>query len=97
MAFELPDGKTARTLPEQVKFLTEKLKDLYAAFNELGIKKVEIVESLPETGQEGILYMIPVENPDSENYYEEYIWLDSQWEMIGTTKIDLSGYVTTDT
>lgn len=97
MAFELPDGKTARTLPEQVKFLTEKLKELYAAFNALGIKKVEIVESLPEVGQEGILYMVPVEDPDAKNYYEEYIWLDSQWEMIGTTKIDLSGYVTTDT
>lgn len=94
MGFELPDGKTARNIQEQVAFLTEKLKDLYAAFNELGIKKIEIVETLPETGEEGILYLLALEDPEEGNYYDEYIWLDNTWEQIGTTQIDLSNYYT---
>lgn len=96
MGFELPDGKTARNIQDQVKFLTEKLKDLYAAFNQSGLKKIEIVEELPEVGKPDVLYLLPVETPDDNNYYEEYLWLDDQWELIGTTQIDLSNYVTLD-
>lgn len=96
MGFELPDGKTARNIYEQVKFLTEKLADLYAAVNELGIK-IEKVDVLPDEGEARTIYLVPVVSPDQDNYYEEYIWIDDAWEMIGTTKIDLSGYVTLDT
>lgn len=92
MGFELPDGKTARNIQDQVKFLTEKLKDLYAAFNQSGLKKIEIVEELPEVGKPNVLYLLPITTPDDNNYYEEYLWLDDQWEMIGTTQIDLSNY-----
>lgn len=94
MGFELPDGKTARNLQEQVAFLSEKLKDLYAAFNELGIKKIEIVDELPETGQEGTLYLVAATLPDVGDIYEEYIWYNESWERIGSTQIDLSNYYT---
>ena len=96
MAFTLPDGKVARTLTEQVKFLTEKLKDLYAAVNNMGITIVK-VDSLPDEGEPRTIYLVPVISPDQDNYYEEYIWYDDAWELIGTTQIDLSGYVTLDT
>ncbi len=96
MAFELPDGKTARTLPEQVKFLTEKVKELILAFNQSGLKKIEVVEELPEVGDPSALYLLVVEDPEEENYYEEYLWIEGAWEMIGTTQIDLSNYVTLD-
>lgn len=92
MGFELPDGKTARNIQEQVKFLTEKLKDLYARVNDLEIK-IEVVDELPEEGVEGTIYLVPAENPDLDNYYEEYLYIDGAFELIGTTQIDLSGYV----
>ena len=92
MAMELPDGKTARTIQEQVKFLTEKLKDLYARVNNLEVKIVK-VDELPAEGEFGTIYLLPVEDPEEGNYFEEYIYFDGEWELIGTTQVDLSGYV----
>ena len=97
MGFELPDGKTARNLQDQVKFLSEKLKDLYAAFNDSGLKKIEIVDELPEVGDPTVLYLLAKEDPEEGDYYDEYLWYDNQWELIGSTQIDLSDYCTLST
>ena len=97
MGFELPNGKTARNLQDQVKFLSEKLKDLYAAFNDSGLKKIEIVEELPEVGDPTVLYLLAKEDPEEGDYYDEYLWYDNQWELIGSTQIDLSDYCTLST
>ena len=77
MAFELPDGKIARNIQEQVAFLTEKLKDLYAAFNQSGLKKIVIVEELPEVGDPNVLYLLAMEDPEENNYYDDYRINDS--------------------
>lgn len=97
MGFELPNGKTARNLQDQVKFLSEKLKDLYAAFNDSGLKKIVIVEELPEVGDPTVLYLLAKEDPEEGDYYDEYLWYDNQWELIGSTQIDLSDYCTLST
>lgn len=97
MGFELPDGKTARNLQDQVKFLSEKLKDLYAAFNDSGLKKIEIVEELPEVGDPTTLYLLANDDPEEGDYYDEYLWIDDAWEQIGSTQIDLSDYMTLST
>lgn len=91
MGFELPNGKTARNLQEQVKFLSEKLKDLYAAVNEIGIR-VLVVSELPEEGKPLTIYFVPSEDASQKNIYDEYMWIEDEWELIGTTQIDLSGY-----
>lgn len=92
MGFELPNGKTARNIQDQVKFLTEKVKELIARVNELELH-IEIVDELPEKGSSDIIYFVPVEDPEQGNYYNEYMWIDDAWELIGTTQIDLSGYL----
>lgn len=51
----------------------------------------QVVQSLPVTGQEGIIYLIET----SSNVYEQYIWEGSDYIDLGTTQIDLSGYVPT--
>lgn len=56
----------------------------------------EIVETLPEEGEKGTIYLKAVEGPESQNIYEEFLWLNDKWEMMGTTSIDLSGYVQKD-
>lgn len=60
---------------------------------------VIVEEELPEVGEGGLIYLLPYSDPsipgEENDSYQEYVWLNSQqWEMIGTTKIDLSGYAT---
>jgi hypothetical protein len=35
-------------------------------------------------------------NESENNIYEEYMYINNKWELIGTTKIDLTNYVTTE-
>ena len=55
-----------------------------------------IVESLPETGSETEIYMIPSQDPKSQNTYDEYMYINGSYELIGSTSVDLSNYVDID-
>lgn len=53
----------------------------------------EIVAELPSTGEKGVIYLVGETAP-----YDEYIWIEpaggtAHFEQIGSTSIDLSGYV----
>jgi hypothetical protein len=56
----------------------------------------EVVQALPATGEKGTIYLVP-NSGSGQNIYDEYIWMDGdpsgRFEKIGTTEIDLSGYV----
>jgi len=56
--------------------------------------KFEIVDELPETGENGVIYLVPNGSTVETDIYEEYIWLESSstFEKIGSTNIDMSGY-----
>ena len=51
-----------------------------------------IVEVLPGTGEEGVIYLVSNDGTNP-NIYDEYIYVNNNFEKIGTTEIDLSGYV----
>lgn len=63
----------------------------------------EIVDELPQEGENGVIYLVPISGSSTPNVYEEYIWIGEEdpdthvvtyrFEKIGTTDIDLSGYV----
>lgn len=55
--------------------------------------KIEVVESLPDTGELGTIYLVSNGGADP-NIYDEYIWIPStsKFEKIGTTDIDLTQY-----
>lgn len=53
--------------------------------------KKEVVTSLPSSGKEDIIYLLKNKN-DNNNFYTEYLWIGGKWEIIGDTKVDLSGY-----
>lgn len=54
---------------------------------------ITVVDTLPTTGEEGIIYLVGTSAP-----YEQYVWEGSAWIDLGSTEIDLSNYVnTTDT
>lgn len=54
------------------------------------------VSSLPAIGATGVIYLV-AHSHGTQDIYDEYIWMaDSRtFEKIGTTDIDLSGYVKT--
>lgn len=55
-----------------------------------------IVDSLPSTGEEGIMYLTLSEGGVEQDIYNEYIWVNNKFEKIGNTsvEVDLSGYAT---
>ena len=57
-----------------------------------------IVDVLPETGENGIIYLIRHSHSDTGDSYDEYAWISSinKFEKIGNTDVDLSGYIKED-
>lgn len=69
--------------------LTEEVKGLIG-----NVKSIEfsVVEELPASGEKATIYL--VSNAKGENdSYDEFIWLNDKFEKIGTTSVDLSGYL----
>lgn len=56
---------------------------------------IKIVPELPEKGLINRTYFVPKTDPESNDLYEEYMWINNKWEMMGTKqiKIDLTDYV----
>ena len=58
-----------------------------------GVTQIDysVVESLPSTGKKGIIYLVA--NIDSgNNIYDEYIYINSKFEKLGSREMDLSSY-----
>lgn len=53
----------------------------------------EIVSELPAVGQTNILYLVAKSAAASGDGYDEYLYINGAWERVGSTDIDLSGYV----
>lgn len=51
----------------------------------------EVVQTLPATGEDKIIYLVPNQG-STPNIYDEYIYVNNNWEKIGTTEMDLSNY-----
>ena len=54
----------------------------------------KVVTELPGTGEENIIYLVPKAG-EGNDVHDEYIWVNSAYELIGTTAVDLSGYLPT--
>lgn len=52
----------------------------------------QVVQSLPASGAAGTIYLVS-NSGSGQNIYDEYIWGNNRFEIIGTTAVDLSGYV----
>lgn len=99
-------GKNLETANNKVTSMTSSstntqypsAKCVYDAINDAisGVTGVqfEIVQTLPQTGSTGTIYLVS-NSGTAPNVYDEYIWLtsSSSYEKIGSTNVDLSGYV----
>lgn len=61
------------------------------------LKFIELVTTLPETGETNKFYLVPKTESEETNVFDEYVWVNNAWEYVGSTKIsgdiDLSNYV----
>lgn len=65
--------------------------ELIGSLTLLDVKKVDV---LPTTNiSTSTIYLVPSEHPQAQNVYDEYMYIGSDWEHIGTTDIDLSDYL----
>lgn len=53
-----------------------------------------LADFLASTGEEGYLYLYPIDTTDLTRGYYRYIWEGNAWLDLGTTQIDLSNYYT---
>ena len=55
-----------------------------------------IVNELPLVGSEDTLYFVPKTDTEESDMYDEYVWINNDWELVGTKQItvDLSDYYT---
>lgn len=56
----------------------------------------KIVETLPEQGEPDKIYLINNYSSEHRNTYSEYMWVNAQWELVGThnSELNLDDYVT---
>ena len=59
------------------------------------LKRVVLAKgsTLPSTGEENTIYMLP-DLTESNNEYTEYFWVNGKFEKLGGSKTDLSNYPT---
>ena len=101
-------NKTVETLVEEIETIQESVGTLYAdatvegsvdykiaqALVDVDHLKRKIVTELPQEDiNENVIYMISV-RVNGEDIYDEYMFVDGQWEVLGNTSVDLSDYYT---
>lgn len=74
-----------------------KVNNINSQINSLIGFTATIVNSLPSTGEVGVMYLkLNTSDSVEGNIYDEYIWVNNKFEKIGSTEttVDLSEYVT---
>lgn len=77
-----------------LKTETYKKSEIDSMVSAISTMSVQVVESLPATGNATTIYLVPKQASQTSNAYDEYLYVNNAWEKIGDTTIDLSGYVT---
>ena len=52
---------------------------------------VQVVATRPATGTEGIIYLVQT---GTQDVFDKYTWENNAWVALGSTRIDMSNYVT---
>lgn len=91
----IPRGYKGDTPLKGIDYYTEvdKQELINEILSQVNQFSVEVVSELPtEEIKETTIYFVPKENSKQKDVYDEYIYINNDWEHIGTTEIDLSNY-----
>lgn len=96
---EAQDGVLAgeiNALETNVYTKTETDSAIAAAIAAVDHLSREIVETLPENANANVIYMVRREGGTGQDVYNEYMYINGAWEIIGDTSVDLTGYAKTE-
>lgn len=72
-------------------FTKQEVNDLISAITTLDL---QVVQTLPtEDISTTTIYLVPKSIAETNNAYDEYIYISNNWEFIGSTEVDLTDYV----
>ncbi len=88
----LPSNRIVNITLDEYAKSEDVTKEIAAAV--AGIKQFEakVVDTLPTTGENGILYLVS-NSSSSGNAFNEYLWVGTKYELLGPKEISLDGYV----
>jgi len=68
------------------------VNNLIAAISTVSL---EVVNSLPTQDiSTTTIYLVPKTTAETNNVYDEYVYISNTWELIGSTEVDLTNYYT---
>lgn len=83
-------NKTSETLFPTIGAVNAFVLDKIAAITSLSF---EVVQTKPTQNiKTNVIYLIPNGQSGTDNIYDEWIYVNNKWELIGSTAIDLSQY-----
>lgn len=68
-------------------------KILKELIDNLANLQITVVDTLPTTGESNIIYLVKKAGTGTD-IHDEYVYVEGNWEKIGTTDVDLSNYYT---
>ena len=69
--------------------------DVDALISAIQSLKKEVVAELPTTDiSTDTIYLVPSSSSQTQNVYDEYLYINNAWELIGSTAFDLTNYYT---
>jgi len=72
-------------------FTKQEVNDLISAITTMDLR---VVEELPTQDiSTTTIYLVPKNPSETNNAYDEYIYVSNNWEFIGSTEVDLTDYV----
>ena len=94
-SWALSSTKPSYTAAEVGATTSQDVADMISqAIGNSGNFSIQIVQSLPASGIGGTFYFVS-NSGSGDNIYDEYLYVNNEWEKIGTNGIDLTGYVPT--
>lgn len=68
-------------------------KVLKELIDNLANLQITVVDTLPTTGESNIIYLVKKASTGTD-IHDEYVYVEGNWEKIGTTDVDLTNYYT---
>lgn len=88
------DASTESENAIQHKAIASVIEDLRGKISEIPKFRIEVVDALPEEGENAVVYLVKETGDETSNLYEEYIWTGTAFELLGRQELDLTDYVT---